>query len=79
MKKKAWKVLIKSLKDCEFHDWLDILPTGHTIKAVPLVIIPKEWEPPKGYALRWSTIFYIEGYHYPKGMKIEALVVDKST
>ena len=77
--KKEWKQLIKDIPELEFRDWLDYLPVtdtkGNAIKVNnPIVIFKYEDEKAiekklneLGYKLISSTVWYIEGYHYPKG------------
>ena len=62
----------------EFRGWLDVLPNGVELKKpVPLVTVPKDAEPPDGFAFRWSTVFTQEGVDHPKGTRVVAMVAIK--
>lgn len=83
MTRKEYKEFVKSLKQfkVELHSWLDILPTGDPIPACPIIFFPTENTDALvlhcaklGFTLPSSTVWYVEGYHYPKGWTDRALV-----
>lgn len=86
MTKKQYLEALKRFPDLVYHAWLELLPVrdqqGKPLRAnVPIVLIPaaryreiEEQVNRAGFRFADSTVWYIEGYHYPKGYWARAFV-----